>query len=353
MGVEKGKILVVDDEDLNRSLLQAILTDAGYTVKLAWNGVEALEALGAEPFDAVVLDLMMPRMNGYQVLETMQADPDMQNIPVVVISAIDATDSVARCIQMGATDYLTKPFNSAVLNARINASLASKRIRDMEQAHLKEIRAERERAEDLLRNMLPEPIAEQLKLGHKLIAESFAEATVLFADLMGFTAFTTQRSPTEVLNTLNTVFSAFDDLVESAGLEKIKTSGDSYMVAGGVPIPRSDHAEAVAELALELQAEVRRLGESGAVEPLHIRVGIHSGPVIAGVIGTKKYTYDLWGDTVNTASRMEANAVADGILTTAETYERLKDKFVFEEHGPVEIKGKGEMSTYLLVGRKE
>jgi class 3 adenylate cyclase len=149
---------------------------------------------------------------------------------------------------------------------------------------------------------------------------------------------------------LNEVFSAFDRLAEQHGLEKIKTIGDAYMVVGGLPTPRPDHAEAIAEMALDMQREVAQFTfEDG--ETLSVRIGIHTGPVIAGVIGARKFSYDLWGDTVNTASRMESHGLSGGIQVTAETYERLRDKYIFEERGIIHVKNKGEMMTYLLVGR--
>ena len=353
MSANKGKVLAVDDEDLNRQLLQTILEEAGYEVVTARNGAVALDCLREHEFDTVLLDLRMPRMNGYEVLEQMQADENLRHVPVIVISAVDAIESVARCIEMGATDYLTKPFNSTVLWARINASLASKRMHDMEQAYLERLHAEQQRSEQLLLNILPEPIAEQLKQGQSVIAESYPDVTVLFADVVGFTAYALRTSAESVVDTLNTIFSSYDDVVERHGLEKIKTSGDAYMVAGGVPVARSDHAEAVADLALDFQAQMTELVQQKQVEPLQIRIGFDSGSVVAGVIGTKKFSYDMWGDTVNTAFRMQTSAPASAILTTDATYSRLKGEYTFEEHGVIEVKGKGKVMTFVLTGRRD
>ena len=353
MSTTRGKVLAVDDEDLNRQLLQAILEEAGYEVVTAKHGAEALDRLGEQEFDTVLLDLRMPRMNGYEVLERMQADENMRHIPVIVISAVDAIESVARCIEMGATDYLTKPFNSTVLWARINASLTNKRMHDMEQAYLERLSAEQKRSEQLLLNILPEPIAEQLKQGQSVIAEIYPDVTVLFADLVGFTAYSLRTSAENVVDTLNTIFSAYDAIVERHGLEKIKSMGDAYMVAGGVPVTRSDHAEAVAALALDFQTKMAELVQQKRVEPLQIRIGIQSGSVVAGVIGTKKFSFDMWGDTVNTAYRMQTSAPTGAILTTDTTYARLKDEYSFEEHGVIEVKGKGKVMTYVLTGKKK
>jgi CheY-like chemotaxis protein/class 3 adenylate cyclase len=346
-----GKMLVVDDDALSRVLLATSLEEEGYTVETAEDGQQALEMLCIQPFDVVLLDLLMPEMDGFQVLERMKADSALQHIPVIVVSASDEMESVVRCIETGATDHLPKPFDPTMLRARINASLAAKRLRDQEQAYLKMIQAERQKSERLLLNILPKPIADRLKLGEDIIADSFAEVTVLFADIVNFTPLSAHMSPTELVVLLNEIFSTFDDLAEQHGLEKIKTIGDAYMVVGGLPTSRPDHAEAIADMALDMKKSIAQFNvECG--EPLNIRVGINTGPVIAGVIGTKKFSYDLWGDTVNTASRMESRGLAGHIQVTAATYERLQDKYLFEERGTIQVKGKGEMTTYLLTGRK-
>jgi class 3 adenylate cyclase len=210
---------------------------------------------------------------------------------------------------------------------------------------------ERERSERLLLNVLPEQVAERLKDDGSAIAERFPDITVLFADIVDFTPLSEGLTPEEVVALLNDVFTAFDQLADRHGLEKIKTIGDAYMVAGGLPIPRPDHAEAVADMALDMQREVA-LRSSRPGRPLSVRIGIHTGPVVAGVIGRRKFIYDLWGDTVNTASRMESQGLAGTVQVTEETYRRLRDRYEFEARGRVPVKGKGDMSTYLLVGRK-
>jgi class 3 adenylate cyclase len=211
---------------------------------------------------------------------------------------------------------------------------------------------EQERSERLLLNVLPAPIAARLKAGDGVIADAFPEVTVLFADLVDFTRRSRRIGPAQVVQALNELFSAFDRLAQQQGLEKIKTIGDAYMVAGGLPQPRPDHAEAIAEMALGIREEVaHRTDPSG--QPLQVRIGIDTGPVEAGVIGTAKFSYDLWGDTVNTASRMEPHGVAGCIQVTARTYQRLRDGYQFQRRGPISVRGMGEMVTYFLVGRNQ
>ncbi len=225
---------------------------------------------------------------------------------------------------------------------------------------LKNLQAEQEKSERLLLNIFPEAIAHRLKQEQRTIAENFADVTVLFADIVGFTELSARISPTDVVELLNQIFSAFDRLADRHGLEKIKTIGDAYMVVGGLPMPSENHAEAIAEMALDMLEEMTRLstkiGEAlSTARPQHytIRIGINTGPVVAGVIGTKKFIYDLWGDTVNIASRMESQGVAGSIQVTAATYERLRHKYQFQERGTIQVKGKGEMRSFLLKGRHQ
>lgn len=211
---------------------------------------------------------------------------------------------------------------------------------------------EQKKTEGLLLNILPQPIAERLKQEMTLIADRFDEATILFADLVNFTLISSRMSATELVYLLNEIFSMFDQLTEKYGLEKIKTIGDAYMVVGGIPTPRTDHAEAVANMALEMLQAVKKFNLKYS-ESLSLRIGINTGPVVAGVIGTKKFTYDLWGDAVNTASRMESHGIIERIHVSEATYQKLCDLYDFEARGRIQIKGKGEMNTYLLLGRKK
>jgi class 3 adenylate cyclase len=207
-------------------------------------------------------------------------------------------------------------------------------------------------SERLLLNVLPKPIADRLKRQEGSIAEVHKDVTVLFADVVDFTPFAERTEPARVVAVLDEIFSAFDHLAERHGLEKIKTIGDAYMVVAGLPAPRVDHLEAMAEMALDMQDALVRLRVSLGLE-LAIRIGMDSGPVIAGVIGRHKFIYDLWGDTVNTASRMESSGLPGRIQVTASIHERLRDRYRFEERGAIEVKGKGQMQVYVLVGRRD
>ena len=241
--------------------------------------------------------------------------------------------------------YVTSASAIVVVGARL-----AYKLRAGEFLARQELGRERDNAEQLLLNILPASIVARLKKDQTAIAEGFRDATVMFADLVGFTPLSAQMSPKALVEMLNEVFSRFDALTEKYGLEKIKTIGDAYMVAGGLPTPRSDHAILVANMALEMREVVENL-ETPTGDRLQVRIGINTGPVAAGVIGTKKFTYDLWGDTVNTAARMETHADPGDIQVTERSYERLKRQFHLEPRGTIEVKGKGGMRTYLLVGK--
>ena len=212
------------------------------------------------------------------------------------------------------------------------------------------IQQEKDTSENLLLNILPYAIADRLKLGEKIIADGFSEATVLFADIVSFTELSAKVPPVKLVCLLNEIFSEFDGLAEKYGLEKIKTIGDAYMVVGGLPMYRPDHAEAIADMALDMQNVIGKFA-SDLGEPFKIRVGINTGPVVAGVIGIKKFIYDLWGDAVNVASRMESHGMPDHIQVSDSTYAILKNKYNFTDRGKIMIKGKGEMQTYFLINK--
>ena len=211
-----------------------------------------------------------------------------------------------------------------------------------------QLQEEQEKSERLLLNILPEAIANELKEGKSNLAQKFEAVTILFADIVSFTQLSAIMKATELVDLLNEIFSAFDHLTEKYGLEKIKTIGAAYMVAGGIPHARPDHAEAIAAMALDMQQEMARFNKRHNIE-LSIRIGINSGAVVAGVIGKKKFIYDLWGDAVNTASRMESHGISGYIQVTETTYQLLRSQYLFQERGSIQVKGKGEMKTYLLL----
>jgi adenylate cyclase len=349
--VRPSRILVVDDNTSNRDLLSRRLQRQGHTVFQAEDGACALVLIEKEVFDLILLDLMMPGINGYDVLSLLKRDSRFRDIPVVMISALSELDSVVRCIEAGADDYLAKPIEPTLLRARVGSCLEKKYMRDREREMVEALRIEKERSEQLLLNILPQAIVTRLSGNETVIADQLSDVTILFADLIDFTRLSARLSARDLVWLLNALFSEFDRLALSFGVEKIKTVGDAYMLAGGVPEPRADHAHAVADTALAMIEAVKRTNYDLPI-PLQMRIGIHSGDVVAGVIGSHKFVYDIWGDAVNIASRMESHGMPNRIQISAATRLHLYEHFRLEPHGSIDIKGRGPMETFILLGRR-
>lgn len=353
-----AEILVVDDSRLMRIVLTKALQELGFThITEAINGREAIEKLKERPYDLMLLDMEMPEMNGDEVLLAKSQDPKLKEVPTIVISASEHIDLAVKCIEAGAEDYLIKPPNPTLLRARVNTSLEKKRLRDMDRllfARLQEekelVEIEKEKSERLLLNILPASIARQLRNEGQTIANGHKMVTVMFADICGFTELSRNTSPSDLVTLLNGIFVAFDNIVENYGLEKIKTIGDCYMMVGGLPNHRDDHAHAVADASLEMLEALEYINEQNNLS-LAMRVGVHSGPVVAGVIGKIKFTYDIWGDTVNVASRMESSGMPGKIQISEQTQAELDSHFDLAERGMVDCKGLGQMKTFFLTGR--
>lgn len=489
----KNVIVIVDDKPTNLGVLFDFLTDSGFKVLVAQDGESALQKVEYAHPDLILLDVMMPGIDGFETCRRLKAQESTKDIPVIFMTALSDTVDKVKGFNLGAVDYVTKPVQQEEVRARVTTHLklrnlqkkleaqnlqlqeeieqrknAEESLREAEakyrsifenasdgifqsnpegryitanralariyrycspeelmtqitniwrqlyvdptrsediatllqmedtvsdiesQVYRKDgkiiwisenirtvrdsngavvyyegtvaditerkksevaLRQARKKAELLLLNILPQPIAERLKKGQRTIADSFEEVTVMFADLVEFTKYSAQTSPQALVETLNVIFSMFDRLAEKHGLEKIKTIGDAYMVVAGLPTPRKDHAEAMAQMALDMREAIAQYNSENG-ESFKIRIGINSGPVVAGVIGIKKFSYDLWGDTVNTASRMESQGQPGQIQVTRATYERLQAQYLFDERFPIHVKGKGEMTTYLLTGKK-
>jgi class 3 adenylate cyclase len=344
-GEQGGSILIVDDDEGNRTMLSRRLQRLGFRTTTAENGRIALERLKGAHFELMLLDIQMPELDGYQVLECLKADSERRDIPVIVLSASDEIERVARCIEMGAEDYLPKPFDPILLKARIGASLEKKRLRDREVSHLREIQEEKQRSDDLLHIILPHDVAQELKLTQAVKPRRFDNVGVLFCDIVSFTAWCDKHAPHEVLTYLQSLVEAFERISLECGLEKIKTIGDSFMATAGLLAPATNPALDCVRCGLAMIAKAKEL-------PPHwqVRVGIHAGPVMAGVVGRRKYQYDIWGDTVNTAARMEQAALPESICVTAETWQLLSSHCRGVRQGNAEIKGKGTLELYRING---
>jgi adenylate cyclase len=351
METDAPAILVVDDNDDNRYTLQLLLETDGHTrITTASGGNEAIALLGKEKFGLVLLDMMMPDLNGDEVLKIIKGNPDTRDVSVVVISADADAEKISKCIEIGADDYLPKPFNPTILRARIASALRKRSLRALESDYMGKVEQEKKHSERLLRNILPPEIAVRLRSGESNIADQFDEATVIFADVVGFTRITARMRAYEIVGCLNHLFSEFDQLAEDVNVEKIKTIGDSYMAVAGVPTPRANHARVAVKLALDMVSAAERLQSSLPV-PFPIRVGVHSGSVMAGVIGTRKFAYDVWGDTVNIAARIEAASQPNRVLASAVTVKNLERDFSLDGPHRIETKEQRVLEAFF-VGRR-
>lgn len=387
-----AEVLIVEDSPTQALQLKYALEQNGYHISVAEDGHEALAYLSKYKPAVVISDIIMPNMTGYELCQKIKSDGRLKDIPVILLTQLSDPTDVIKGLECKADGFLTKPCDTEYLSSKIEFFLSNpilseaKAKADLEvsfagenhiitsdrrhilslllstfensvrqnsellktQLELEEQMAETER---LLLNILPREIADRLKRDQTVIADRFDDVTVLFADIVGFTKLAARIPPTELVTLLNELFSAFDQLTERHGLEKIKTIGDKYMVAGGLPTPRANHAEAVAEMAICMQEEIAIFNEKNN-RSFNMRIGINTGPVVAGVIGAKKFIYDLWGETVNIASRMETYGIEGRIQVTEATYERLKDEYLFEERGIIHLRNAEQMPTYILLERK-
>ncbi len=329
---EHGAILVVDDNEINRDVLSRRLARQGHTVSTAANGREALARIKQDKYDLVLLDLMMPEMNGYQVLEYLKGDPLLRELPVIMISALDEIDSVVRCIEMGAEDYLPKPFNPVLLKARIGASLEKKRLRDRQRELFGKF-ATKEVADELLKH--------GFSLGGKMV-----DATAMFSDIRSFTTITESQPPEITIELLNGYFRHMIDAIGSEGGIVNQIVGDGLMAIFGAPIPHADHRDRAVRAALKMLTRItdfnREQMERRQVQ-IRIGIGIASGQVIAGFTGTEaRATYTCVGDTVNLAARLESHTKVVGkpILVDEATRSGLRGDYAIQPEGSVQLKGK-------------
>ncbi len=350
MANPRHRVLLVDDQALIGKAVSKLLAGADdIALEFRQDAVAAIAAAEAFRPTVILQDLVMPDVEGPEMVRRFRELPATANVPVIVLSALAEPEMKAKLLAGGAADYLVKLPDSVELVARLRIhSEAHHRLVERNVAFAA-LERERARSERLLLSILPPAIAERLKDEPGTIAEGFPEATVLFADLAGFTTYSRSADPRGLVELLDAVFSEFDRLAAEAGVEKIKTIGDAYMAAAGLPVPRVDHAAAVARMALGMQSAFAAIARGRSL-PLALRIGIHSGPVVAGVIGRHKFSYDLWGDTVNLASRMESHGEPGRIHVSAAARDLLGEQFRLEDRGVVAVKGAEPMKTFFLLG---
>ncbi len=327
-----GRLLVVDDNKVNRLLLGRSLEQQGHSIEMAENGRQALEMMHARPFDLVLLDIEMPEMDGYQVLEKVTADLKLRDIPIIITSALEKLNSVVKCIEMGAEDYLTKPVNPVLLKARIGASLEKKRLRDQQR--------------ELIRKFATSEVATDLETSGFSLGGKFVEATAMFSDIRSFTTIAESQTPAETIELLNTYYTLMFEAISDQGGVVNQMVGDGLMAIFGAPLVQADHCERAVKASLDMidmiqLLNVDRLAQGKA--EIRIGIGIASGQVIAGYTGTiRRATYTCVGDTVNLAARLESHTkvVGKSILIDSATQSALSGAIKVEAEGPFQLKGK-------------
>ena len=352
----KAKILIVDDQQANVLLLETLLTGAGFASIASTLDPRAVYALHEKNrFDLILLDLQMPGMDGFEVMEGLKPLEKDGVLPVLVITA--QPDHKLRALRAGARDFVSKPFEVAEVLMRVHNMLEVRllhvevhRKNDELKTLFDQVVAERKVSERLALQVPPDSIAARLQARPEVTADSFADVTVVIADIVGFTDLTPAVSSERLALLLDGIFATFDGLAQERGLKKVKTLGNSYMAVAGVPVLVSDHAVRAAHLALDMIAALDRFNERSE-HSLQVRIGIATGPVVAGVIGKRMYLYDVWGDAVNTASRMESHGVAGRVTVSESTRRLLGEPFSLEDRGALEVEGQGELKTWFVSGR--
>ncbi len=338
---KRPKILIVDDEPFNVDYLEQELEDLEFETVSAMNGQEALIKVMSEAPDVILLDIMMPIMDGFEVLGHLKSDPYTRDIPVIVISAANDLPSVVRGIEMGAEDFLPKPFDPVLLRARLNASLEKKEWHDREKMYIQQIEREKARADELLRVILPEAIIDELKRTNRVRPRLFENVAVLFTDVVGFTPYCDTHPLVDVVRNLQEMIAVYENAALKHGLQKIKTDGDAFMAVAGLfdrlenPVLRS------VQCGWEMVELARQLPD-----PWQVRVGIHVGPVLGAILGRRQYLFDVWGDTVNTAQRIESHGAANSVNLSQAAWEKVIGLVDGESSRMIEVKGKGVMEIY-------
>jgi class 3 adenylate cyclase len=342
--VETGRLLVVDDNEINRDILRRLLESQGHVVSEAADGRQALDILSREPFDLVLLDVVMPEMDGFELLVRLKADPQLRELSVIMISALNEIHYVASCIKLGADDYLNRPYNSVLLHARISACLEKRRLREREIEHLEQIEIERRRADDLLHVILPREVIAELKRSNAFVPRRYEGVAVLFADIVDFTPYCDRHSPEEVVQNLQLLVEAWEEAALKHQIQKIKTIGDAFMAACGLLSQVDNPVLNCVQFGREMIASTQARPTGW-----NLRVGIHFGPVIGGVLGRRQYLFDLFGDTVNTAARMESHGVKGEIVLSGDAWGQVAHIASGTQLEPTPVKGKGVMVRHQFL----
>ncbi|MCL2459701.1 MAG: response regulator [Desulfobulbus sp.] len=348
---ESATILVVEDSPINQRILYNLLDKGGFGVQLASNGKEALDQLKQWLPDLILLDILMPEMDGLALCHRLNGQRATRDIPVIFISALDNTADKLSGFAAGGVDYITKPFHPAEVLARIGTHLKICRLQRQLAEKNRQLELEKQKSETLLLNVLPAHIAAELMEEGRCTPHCFANVAVCFVDIVQFTDAAATLAPEVLIGELNDLFTAFDLITEANNCERMKTIGDAYLFVSGMPQPSDRHVRDAAMAALAMVDCVRERNRTG--RNWQVRIGLHTGMVVGGIVGTRKYLYDIFGDTVNVAARLQALSEPMRVNVSSEVYHQLQDEFTFSSPLNVAMKGKGVQSTYFIEGQRQ
>ncbi len=338
-------VLIVEDSPTQALHLQLLLDQMGLSTLLASNGCKGIMLARQSRPDIIILDMELPDLTGDQVLVRLKADPLLRDIPVVMASTLSNVERIARCIEMGAEDYLPKPLNVTLLRARLAACLEKKRMHEQEILYLRRVEEERARFEELLHVILPAEVVQELQTTGMVKPRRCENVAVLFADVVNFTPYCNAHPPEEVFVNLQMMAEAYENLALRYGLQKIKTSGDAFLATAGLFQSHANPVFNCVQCALAMIPAARALPAQW-----EMRIGIHVGPVMAGVVGQRQYLFDIWGNTVNTAQRIESHGRASAVNLSALAWEQVAACCEAESLGTVSVKGKGDLEIFQVIG---
>lgn len=343
---EKAKILIAEDETIIAIDIKMTLQKIGYTVsEIANSGEKVIEFLSQDKPDLILMDISLAgQLDGIETAEIISKKYDL---PIVYLTALTNNETLERARLTEPFGYLLKPFDERNLRSTIEMALYKHRVDSELKKRTRELETEKIKTDQLLHNMFPAEIVKELKINGTVLPKYYDSVSILFTDFDNFTTLASKLSADKLVKELNYIFTSFDFIIDKYGLEKLKTIGDSYMIAGGLPNVTNDHAVRITKAALEMQEVVKEVNEKN-VFSCKMRIGINTGPCVAGIVGIKKYTYDVWGDTVNISKRLESNCEPGLINISKATYNLIRDHFECEYRGSIEAKGKGEIDMYFV-----
>ncbi len=344
------KILIIEDDIIYGKIISHILENINQNIEVlqSKNGIDALALLEKETPDLILTDWEMPKMSGIEFCKKIHANQDFEHIPVIMCTGIKtSSENLKTAFESGVVDFIRKPIDKTELMSRVTSMLKLSESYQTIKRQKEEIEAEKEKSDRLLLNILPKKIALDLKENGEIKPKLYKNITVFYSDIVGFTEKTMKIHPHVLLNELNDIVKGFDAIMEKNNCEKIKTVGDAYIAVCGLPSPNSNHAENIINAAIETIAFLEERNKKNKYT-WEIRIGIDTGAVVGGIIGTNKYIYDIFGDTVNTASRLESNSKTMRIHLSETTHKLVENQFEFEEQAPLEVKGKGIMKMFFI-----